>query len=258
MIHAEKRIGNFTSSGIYKLMKSGSRKMTEIELELYKVENPKGRRTTIDVDFGDLALTYISEKQMERKLGRCLNDVGSAKPLIWGRVCEKIAFDLLGIEYTLISQDTIIHPEIPFFSGSPDGKKEGVVYDIKCPYTIKSFCTFAECKDIAEIREKHPDGEKYYWQLVSNAILTDCDKGELIIYCPYKSELEKIRTECENYDDPNKVAWIVFSNDDDLPYLIDGKFYKNLYKFEFDIPNEDKDYLINRIKKAEELLEKSH
>ena len=43
------RAGRFTGSEIYRLMTGGKREMTEQELEAYKLENPKGRKTTIEV-----------------------------------------------------------------------------------------------------------------------------------------------------------------------------------------------------------------
>lgn len=241
MIHNEERIGNFTSSNISALLSDGKTKGT----------------------FGKPFYTYVAEKNMERRLGRSLNDISTAKPLVWGKLLENRCFDLLGMEYRLMSQDTIQHKEIDFWSGSPDGVKLNpkTVIDIKCPMTLKSFCQFVDCIDIGEgktienIREHHPDGEKYYWQLVSNAILTDASVAELIIYLPYKSELQAIREYCEETDmNPNKIAWIAFAEDDDLPYLIDGGYYKNIYTFSFDVPESDKKLLTDRVIEAGKLL----
>lgn len=237
MIHNQLRIGNFTSSEIGALMCEGKAKGS----------------------FGKPAMTYIAEKRMERRLKRALNDITTAKPLIWGKLLEQRAFDLLGLGYTLMSQDTIVHPTIDYWSGSPDGRKEEMVIDIKCPMTLKSFCQFADCiKDgsgIDGVRENHPDGEKYYWQLVSNAILMGVNRAELIIYLPYKSELQDIRNSCEETDmSPNKVAWIAFAEDDDLPYLLDGGYYQNCYAFTFEVPQADKGLLTSRVIEAGKLL----
>ena len=237
MINNEKRVGNFTSSGIGALMSPGT------------------------------MATYIEEKNYERKLGRSLNSIVSAKPLSWGRLLEVRAFELLGLEYSLISKETIVHPEYAFWSGSPDGNKPNTVLDIKCPITLKSFCTFIECivmvetslgvfemdglRSIKKVREKHKLGEDYYWQLVSNAILANAEFAELIIYCPYKSELSEIRSSCEEYlGDPKEVNWIAYSNDDDLPYILDGGLYKNITVIRFKIPEIDKISLTTKVKLA--------
>lgn len=240
MIHSVKRIGNFTSSNIEKLMSDGKK----------------------SGEYGKPYYTYIQEKNMERRLGRSLNDIASAKPLIWGKFLEARAFELLGMEYRLVSQDTIQHPLYDYWSGSPDGIKlnPNTVIDIKCPMTLKSFCKFVDCitlnpdgsmngtLTINKIRAMHDDGEKYYWQLVSNAILTNSNSAELIIYLPYKSELQEIRDYCEETDmAPNKIAWIAFAEDDDLPYLLDGGFYKNIYTFNFEVPENDKRLLTDRV-----------
>lgn len=241
MIHNKNRIGNFTSSNISALMSDGKK----------------------TGDYGKPFYTYIQEKNMERRLGRALNDITSARPLIWGKFLEARAFDMLGMEYRLVSQDTIQHSEYDFWGGSPDGLKilpEKTVIDIKCPMTLKSFCKFVDCitlnpdgtmngtLTINKIRVMHDDGEKYYWQLVSNAILSGCNFAELIIYLPYKSELQSIRDYCEETDlAPNKVAWIAFAEDDDLPYLLDGGFYKNIYTFNFEVPENDKRLLTERV-----------
>ena len=62
------RNGNFTSSLIYNLMardKSG-----------------KG--------FGVNALTYIEEKNMERRLGRAIESERDSRVMSWGSLCEQI------------------------------------------------------------------------------------------------------------------------------------------------------------------------
>jgi len=230
------RVGNFTSSEIVALTKTG-----------------KGE------DFGQVAKTYIQECNFERKLGRPISEEINSKPLVWGKLLEKRAFDLLGIEYVLSSQDTIKHPVLEYWCGSPDGIKveNGVktVIDIKCPFTLKSFCQLYECNTIIDLIKNHKDGEKYYWQLVSNAILTDSNFAELIVYMPYKSELEDIREMAQNYDgNQNKLSWINWATDEELPHLIDGGFYKNIHIIKFSVNNTDTEFLINRVIEAKKLL----
>jgi len=232
-----KRVGRFTSSSISALLTLAKDK----------------------VGFGKPALTYIAEKNMERRLGRSLTIESNAHNLSWGKLVERRAFDLLGREYRLCSSDTIEHKELKdIWSGSPDLIKydEGkTVVDIKCPMTLKSFCQFSDCKNIEEVREEHPDGEDYYWQLVSNAILTESKYAELIVYCPYRSELDAIRDMASNYDgDQNKVAWINWASDADLPYLPDGGYYKNLKIIRFEVPYEDMLLLTEKVLAAGKLL----
>lgn len=228
MINNINRIGKFTSSEIWKLTK--------------KDRSGKG--------FGQIALSYIEEKIYEKLLGRSLSTESDAKPLQWGKLNEAKCFELLGLEYTLTSDKTINHTKFDNWSGSPDGVKDGVVIDIKCPFTLKSFCQLNNCHDKDTLIEFTQSGEAYYWQLVSNAILTNTNKAELIVYCPYQSELNSIREEAEI----NNYKWIAYATDEQLPYLIEGGYYKNIKTISLDIPQEDKQLLEELVDKASILL----
>ncbi len=252
------RVGNFTSSEIVALTTKGVAKDS----------------------FGKPANTYISECNMERRLLRSISDECEARPLIWGKLCEVVAFERLGLEYSLNSQETIVHPTIPFWSGSPDGFKEDegrTVIDIKSPMTLKSFCTMvdsivmkeingvwevddskeAQEKSILNLRSNHKDGEKYYWQLVSNAVLSNSRFAELIVFMPYKSELQDIRDMAHQQDGDviYKYYWIANGNDEELPHLIDGGWYKNINKIRFEVPTEDKEFLTDRVKRGGSMLQ---
>lgn len=249
------RLGNFTSSDIYRLMSMGKRPMTDEE-KAARPKSGKGSKTEFVEDGpGEAFYNYIEEKRLERKLGRTLNEDCSARQLIWGKLVEKVAFLVLGFDYQLTSRVSIIHPAFNCWVGTPDGESDSSVLEIKCPYTIKSFVELSDCKDINEVREKHKDGEKFYWQCVSNSILTNKKTADLVIYMPYKSELDQVRSMCEEWDGhPNEVAWIHFGSDDSLPHLIDGMAYQNVRKITFDVSDQDKARLTARVKLAERLL----
>lgn len=229
------RAGRFTSSTIHYLMKKG-----------------RGSAPSVATQ------SYIEEKIMERKLGRTLNADLSSRATVWGHVLEKRLSTLLDVfEYNYCSDETIQHPTIPSWVGTPDFITSDRVVDAKCPFTLKAFCQLADIAisgDAEELKEEKPE---YYWQLVSNAILTNKSKAELIAYCPYQSELQDIRdaTELADEGEQNKLAWINFSEDDDLPYLVEGNHYKNMYKFVFDVPQDDVEALTSAVVEASKLLE---
>lgn len=237
MIENPLRTSNFTSSEIVKLTKEGKKEGT----------------------FGVPALTYIAECRMERRLGRSVETETNAKPLSWGSLLEPRAFELLGLEYSLFSTDTIQHPSIPYWAGSPDGGKPETTAEIKCPFTLKSFCQLVDplydgyegMAAMEKIREASEWGEKYYWQTVSNAILMGNKYGELIIYMPYLSELPDIRSLAMGQPE---YYWIWAATDKELPYLLDGGFYKNMNIVRFEIPQEDIDYLTDTVIRAGVLL----
>jgi hypothetical protein len=245
MINNIYRIGNFTSSEIVAL-------------------------TTVSTDkksFGKPALTYIEETNMERRLGRSLTGEVGAKPLTWGHLLEQRVFESMGLEYILLSHETVLHPTIPFWAGSPDGVKHDpgkTVADIKCPSTLKSFCQlvdplydgFEGIDAMNCIRGNHKDGEKFYWQLVSNSILLDTQFAELIIYMPYKSELEEIRVMAQMVDSEHlhKHYWIAMAGENDLPYLPDCGYYRNLNMVRFEVPQADKYLLTEKVLTAGKML----
>ena len=234
------RNGKFTSSEVFRLMKSGK---------------AKGSRS---VDF----YTYVNEVNQERRLGRSIEVQTNARPLSWGKCVEKRAFDVLGLEYTLCSNTTIVHPEIDCWAGSPDAIDSEAVSDLKCPLTLTSFCNMVdpyykkgklvhETLTIEAVRANHRDGDKFYWQIVSNAILTNKNKGKLICYVPYFSELDEIKTLA---DGNPAYYWIWSSDNEELPYLIEGGHYKNVNIIEFDILQSEKDALTQAVLEAQKLL----
>lgn len=251
------RVGNFTSSEIVALTKLAK----------------DGKA------FGVPALTYVEEVNMERRLQRSLTDESNARPLTWGKLLEKrVFYDLLGLEYSLNSLETIVHPTIAYWSGSPDGFKYDVgktVTDIKCPITLKSFCQLVDplyyglegIEAMNAIRDgfkdknglvhaAHKDGEKFYWQLVSNAILTNSKFAELIPYVPYKSELDEIKLMSQSVEGEMLIKhyWIAMALDGELPYLVDGGYYKNLNTIRFEVPVEDKQLLTDKVELAGKML----
>lgn len=244
------RTGNFTSSEIVALTKDN------------KAKN----------GFGEKALTYIDECNMERRLGRSIEKDENARSLSWGKLLEIRVFkELLGTEYISSGDATFIHPKINYWAGTPDGEKEAkgkIEFDIKCPTSLKSFCQLVQplydglfgMGAMKAVIENSKDGEKYYWQLVSNCCIRGARFAELIVYCPYKSELEAIRELARNYDgaDQHKFSWLNNASDDELPHLPDGGYYKNLNIIKFYPPQADREFLKARVLKAGELLVPLH
>ena len=221
------RIGSFTSSNISKLMTNG-----------------KGAN-----GFGAPAITYIKETNLERLLGRSLELNATSKPMSWGLFLESRVCDLLEFGYLLESQKTETHPTINFWAGSSDviiaGKKIG---DIKC-FEPKNFANYSDVllkQSVELLKEEYP---KEYWQLVSNAIINKVPNAEAICYMPYQSELAEIREAASLYDgtDQYKYEFIFNSPDASLAYLPDGGYYKNLNRFEFEVPKEDIKALTARV-----------
>ncbi len=263
---SEERNGNFTSSEIVALTTNGKAKDS----------------------FGAPFYTYIEECNMERRLKRSISCEENARPLSWGKLCERYVCDnpeILGLEYSVNLSDTTRHPTIDCWLGSEDVLKEDTVGDIKSPKTLKSFCQLVDAIVMVEAdgvwvmdgtqtmnnirfgwvdkngfeRKKHPDGEKYYWQLVSNGTIHNKKFAELIVFVPYKSELPELKKLALVLDAESGVyqySWVANANDSELTYLNDKGLYKNKTVIRFEIPQADKDFLTSRVTTASQLLNK--
>ena len=221
------RIANFSSSAIYKLMIDGKK----------------------EGETGAAYKTYLKEKLREYRTGRSVNNQANAKSLNWGNFMEGWMFDnKLGLDYQLVSQVRYKHDTL-LWSGMPDFFVDGMVGDIKNPFTINGFCDLVDSFTSVEAFKKAKP--EYYWQLVSNAILCNCSEALLIVYMPYREDLKAIREAVNNYDgDAAKYAFISWSTDRELPFLVKDKYYKDINKFQFTVSNEDKEALINRVTMA--------
>lgn len=237
------RVGNFSSSEIHKLMS-------------------KGRGNWSLENVGAPFKTYIRDKVWESRLGRSLHQRQNSRITTWGLFVEKLVFDKLGLDYKLESKTQYTHPEINRWTGMPDliTRDGQIAGDIKCPWTLTSFCEMADA--MAEgweaLKDTKPD---YYWQLVSSVILTGAKYAELIVYVPYKDELEGIKEAADNHSwdgtlDENAVQFINYATDEELPYLNRKGAYPNLISLKFEVCQEDKDLLTSRVKMAVEELEK--
>lgn len=269
------RNGNFTSSEVVALLSTTSRPMTDEELLNHLSINPKSKKKNIDAWPGKAAITYINQCNMERRLGRSLDNELDARPTNWGKFVEPLLFTLLDGDYTYNSSDTLTHPELDYWKGTPDGFKiteNKTVVDAKCPYTLESFCKLVgplynsyEGIDAMNalingytdrtglFQAAHADAEKYYWQIVSNACIDDCTHGELIVYCPYESELSVIQAMAVQSGNPS-AYFIANASPKSLPYLKDDGFYKNINVISFEIPISDKELLTETVKRASKYL----
>lgn len=207
------RVGKFTSSEIHRLMP----------------DKRGGGNGKMDA--------YIQEKLMEIVLGRGADKDSNARPLTWGKICERLVFqdpDIISLEYAREGAIQIVHPTLPW-SGSRDGlKSRETVFDLKCPYTVKSWFDFYRCNTIEDVIANHKDGEKYFWQLVSNAILSGVTKAQLVVFMPYQSQLDAIRELAQGTADGD-YFWITYAKDEDMPYLTDGCGLSNVKHIEFDV-----------------------
>lgn len=259
IVENNNRVGRFTSSEVYNLIKMGSRKMTADELKKHKKENPGSRKTTIEDGFSQAGLSYIERKYYERKLKRSLDLGKYSQSGIWGLFLEQYVYShFTGLQYLIISNETKINPKIPYHAGSTDLLvPTEKVSDIKCFEPLK-FCQIVECfqeKRVELFKEQFP---KEYWQLVSNAMIYQVPKAESIIYMPNLEQLGEIKEMAYNYegDDMWKYRFIYENKNYQLPYIPKNSEYQSFNKFEFIVPEEDVRELYARLELANLEIEK--
>jgi len=232
------RIGRFTSSQMYRLC--ASLKSGKPSAAFY---------------------TYVEEIKIERMLGRSVKVDVKTRPMRWGSLLEVVLFDLLGLNYSMEHKNTKAHPLYKdFWSGTPDLVADYKTGEIKCfePLHFAKLSIALETKDTEIIKDKEPQP---YWQSISNSLIYGFDKAEILAYMPYKKELIEIIDKVEttnflerNNLNPSDYYFLTQDNIDNLPYLPDDSKMSNINSFEFEIPKEDKEFLIERVKLANELL----
>lgn len=236
IVENKSRVGRFTSSKIYLL-----------------TDKPRSKSTL----FSSGAETYIKNKANERMLGRSLDLGRSGNSAQWGLFLEQYVFNqFTGLEYKIMANESKIYSEC--WAGSTDLIVPFVkVSDIKC-FEPEKFCNYTNmilAKDIDRFKKEF---KQEYWQLVSNAIVNDVPNAEAISYMPTLEELEEIQDLAANYEgaDQWKYRFIVESPIHQLPYIPEGSKYNNINFFEFEVPKEDKEFLIERVNLAEIQLKK--
>lgn len=211
------RLGYFTGSEVGKLMVT-SRKRGEI--------------------FGETAKSYIMKKLAERHLidevrldeevfneYQYINSV-SSKSMQFGTYNEPVARKLIMKELgtTFEEVGSIPHPEIPWFSSSPDGvtPDRTMCLEIKCP----NIDTFIEYKcHVRDGEQLKTENSIYYWQAQSHMAVTGAQVCVFVVFNPFmKKPLHH---------------FIVERNEDDIKTLIDRIDSANLlitdYESEFNI-----------------------
>lgn len=232
------RYGNFSSSNIHKLCTS----------------DKQG-------NFGVPAKKYIKQCMYERALQRPINGEVTARETSYGKVAERVAFDLLPSDYKHIGDETrYVHPDFPYWVGVPDLIKTGCNSEVKAPTSLEKFCDklFAISQGWETFKDEFPEDA---WQLVSNNILLNangvkCDTVEAINFVSYYEDLPMIMNKLQElgWEEKTEFRWLKYADFKELPYLIKEGKYKNLNVAEFTIPQVDKDFLTHRVELAGKLL----
>lgn len=253
------RIGNFTSSEIYKLLATGKQQL----------------------GFGVGAMTYIRLTNYERIMGRSVDTESNPRQFSFGKLMEEIVFETkLGTDYTLTSEWTDMHPTIDYWAGSKDGARvDGdkilAIVEQKNPLSMNGFMDYYipiyAGKTGLDVMIAYRDGFTFkkdgvdfdvpplkagiqlYWQCVSNGIINSCDEFEFIFHMPEQKELAEIIQHPLVNGNPT-YNWMKYALDEELPYLPENCGIPSLNKVCFTLPAEDKELLTEKVLLAGKLL----
>lgn len=208
------RLGKLTSSEIYKIVKTGTRKMTEEELKNREKGN---RRTTVETLFGDTAITYISDCVGEILTGEPKSDLTGVRATEWGNVYESEAGEAFEkyigkpIEFYGGANPQFYHFNA-YSGGSPDGLLDDAVLEIKCPYNtanhVKRLLASRQGASNDWLRDNNED---YYWQVQFNMMCTERNKAYLVSYDP------------RVVNEENRLAVIIVSADEQDQKLLEER-----------------------------------
>lgn len=180
----ESRFGKFTASEVHRLMASGSRPMTDAELEA----RPKGeRKTTVKTMFGDGAITYINEKIAECLTGESKPSVGSVATQ-WGLDNEVDAV----MYFEMITGKKVQHfgvndykffPYLTTGGCSPDGiiQAENANVQVKCPYLAANIIPYLLIKGDRQDWLKTNEYE-YYVQCQFEMMCCNTEKCYFVVF----------------------------------------------------------------------------
>ena len=247
------RNGKVTSSDCYKMFESATVQKTYLR----------------DLKIGNIF------KQSDRE-----KDVFNFK---WGHLCEEYIFKSGRLE-GFINNNNEVNPTIfssknNFHCGTPDFYKIddfGIVGDIKAPVTLVGFYNLIfpiingekdGNKQIELIVNNSKESKKYYYQLISNAILleeklgVEFKKGILSSYMPYAHELKSI-IEFAEANFTEYYSPILSGTEKTLPCLLPSTDYENLgeyfvndlYHVKFDITKEMKTNFIKTLNEFTKLI----
>lgn len=178
----DERCGKFTSSDIHKLMIGGTRPMTDDELKNREKGN---KRTTVDIEFGETALTYIKQKIGQIKSGEV--PIVETFAMAWGKEQEPFAAaqHARSLKVELQECGFVQHHDLFYYGGSPDRKflLNGIqaCAEYKCPIVYENHYSHCDIDSVEKLKKEYPE---IYWQIQSNILLTESSFCDFVSFQP--------------------------------------------------------------------------
>lgn len=211
----QNRLGKFTGSEFWKLFTGGRRDMTPEELEIEKQNG--GKRKTVDILFGDVAMKYIQDKLAEIITnGTCLDYKAlKTKEIEWGNYWESVAKEEFERRYKTIINPCKFIDISERFGCSPDGELPEHALEIKCPYNTTVHVQNLRLKSAQDLKELHKD---YYAQIQIEIMALKKEKGIFVSYDPRCSDRLQMKV-LEVPKDEELIKDIIYRKNEALKVL---------------------------------------
>lgn len=171
------RLGKVTSSSIWQL-----------------TVEPKEKTKKEAGELSSTAKEYVMQKVAERLTGVTRNFQNDATA--HGLEQEAHAISLYEMTYGYQVKETgFIERITGWYGGTPDGyiESENGIIQVKCPYDYKNHLSFMLIDSVETFKAKH---REYYWQCISDMLVTDTRWCDFVSYCPdmpHEYKLFKLR-----------------------------------------------------------------
>lgn len=174
------RIGRFTSSEIYRLIKPGERLMTDEELKARPKTGP-GSKSKWTEDPSRLSIdgeSYVYEVVAEVLTGQMTPNVKSYATE-HGEEFEPYAAEFYENKFGVKTEIISFVPFGDHAGGSPDRIVGDSLLEIKCPYNSAIHLKYMMLTDQYDLKREYPN---YYWQIQSNLLWTGKKKAIFVSY----------------------------------------------------------------------------
>ena len=179
-----KRCGKITSSEVYKIIPEGrkdtftqsGKSYIKLKAAEYLTQEPNQRPTTYAMEWGN-SHEFEAILELQRRIGKEIEYFGNGNP-----------YFLEGSR---------------FYGGSPDGVLEDYVIEVKCPFNSNEHLEHLLMNTHEDLKDYAPE---YYWQIVSNMVLSKKSKAMFVSYDPRFTEEHRIKVlEFSLIDDDAKL-----------------------------------------------------
>lgn len=191
----DSRIGRFTASEMHRLIKSGSRLMTDEELKARPKSGPgSSAKTTEDPSkFSEDGETYIYQKVAETLTGE-IRSSGYSNATAHGEDMEPLAAQYFVEREGFTHEIVAFVPAGDHAGGSPDRYVNGdEILEIKCPFDPTNQVKYLMLTDQFDLKRSYP---AFYWQCMANLLFTG---KKLCHFVTYDHRFN---------DEKHKIAWI--------------------------------------------------